>query len=102
MKSSQRTTMTSKRVFKVWTIRFGFFVLLVPAFVLLLFSRKSSSQTAQSGLRVAGEALSVGMNRHEALRRLSSCCNITPLGANAVIVQNKTNTAQELGGMVYF
>ena len=70
--------------------------------LLLSVESVSSAQVERSEMSVAGQALSLGMGKRDALQRFSTCCKVTPLGSDAVIVQNRKNSSDELGGMVYF
>src|ERR1017187_8320287 len=69
------------------------FLLVAPACV--------GQQLQQPWVSIGGESLRLNMDRQEALKKLSVCCQTVPLGDAAVIVSDKKDVNRSCG-MVYF
>src|SRR5664279_2623568 len=78
---------------RIPTIRLSVFLVLTAACV--------GQQTQQPGVSVGGAALHLNMERQEALKKLSLCCQTVPFGNAAVIVSDKRNVNRSFG-VVYF
>lgn len=59
------------------------------------------SQDRKAGISIGGQVLSLDMDRQEALKKLSLCCQSLPLGDAAVLVSDKKDINQDFG-TVYF